>query len=57
MDKKIFKPSGNKPINTHLENLEQIQQKVAEIIKDKDAPVKQIREGFVECAVVFIDLV
>lgn len=57
MAKRIFKPSDNKPINTKLDNLEQVHQKVAEIIKEKDAAIKEIREGFVECVVVFIDLV
>lgn len=57
MEKRIFKPSENKPINSRLDNLEQVHQKVAEIIKEKDAAIKEIREGFVECVVVFIDLV
>jgi class 3 adenylate cyclase/regulator of replication initiation timing len=57
MEKRIFKPSGNKPINPQLDNLEQVQQKVAEIINEKAAAIKEIREGFVECVVVFIDLV
>lgn len=57
MEKRIFKPSGNKSINPRLDNLEQVQQRVAEIIKEKDAVIKEIREGFVECVVVFIDLV
>jgi class 3 adenylate cyclase len=57
MGKRIFKPSGNKPINPRLDNLEHVQQKVIEIIKEKDAAIKEIREGFVECVVVFVDLV
>lgn len=57
MEKKIFKPSGNKPINPRLDNLEQVEQRVAEIIKEKDDVIKEIRDGFVECVVVFIDLV
>ncbi len=57
MERRIFKPSVNKPINPKLDNLEQVQQKVAEIIKEKETAIKEIREGFVECVVVFIDLV
>lgn len=57
MEKRIFKPFANKKINPHLDNLELIQQKVLEIINEKESIVKEIRHGFVECVVVFIDLV
>lgn len=54
---KILKISGNKPINEKLENLEKIKSKVAEIIKEEDTITKEIREGFVDSVVIFIDLV
>lgn len=57
MEKRIFKPSGNKAINQHLDNLESVQQKVDEIIKEKGEAIKKIRDGFVDCVVIFIDLV
>lgn len=57
MEKRIFKPSGNKAINPHLDDLEAIQQKVDAIIKEQGEAVKKIRDGFVDCVVIFIDLV
>lgn len=57
MEGRIFKPSGNKAINPHLDDLEQVKQKVSEIIKAKETAVAKIRDGLVECVVVFIDLV
>lgn len=57
MKKRIFKPAVSNAINPHLDNLEAVQQKVEEIINEKDKVINSIREGFVECVVVFIDLV
>lgn len=57
MEKRIFKPSGNTSINPHLDDLEAVQEKVEAIIKEKEETTRRIREGFVECVVVFIDLV
>lgn len=57
IEKKVFKPSDNKPINEKLDNLEMIKSKVAEIKNDEAALIKQIRDGFVDSVVVFIDLV
>lgn len=55
--RKVFKPSKNKPINEKLDNLEEIKSKVAEIKNDEASLIKQIRNGFVDSVVVFIDLV
>jgi len=57
MQEKIFKDTSNKPINIKLENLEEVQAKVADIIKTREDVVKEIRNGFTDCVVVFIDLV
>lgn len=57
MAKRIFVQPAAKPINPKLEALEAVTQKVQAIINEKDSAVKEIREGFVECVVVFIDLV
>ena len=57
MAKQIFKESGNKPINDELANLESFKIKVQEIKKEQDQVIKQIRQGFVESVVIFIDLV
>lgn len=57
MSPKIFKKSENQPINDRLDNLESINEKVKEIKNEQAAAIKQIRDGFVKCVVVFIDLV
>lgn len=57
MPKKVLKKIGNKPINDKLDNLEAIKSKVKEIKKEETSVIKQIRDGFVDCAVIFIDLV
>ncbi len=57
MQEKIFKDTSNKPINVKLDDLEAVQAKVADIIKTRDEVVKEIRNGFADCVVVFIDLV
>lgn len=56
-DKKIFKEASNKSINSDLETFEAVQSKVQEIITEKAQVARQIREGLVDCVVIFIDLV
>jgi class 3 adenylate cyclase len=56
-EKKVFKPSDNKPINDRLDNLELIKLKVAEIKNEETTIIKQIRNGFVDSVVIFVDLV
>lgn len=57
MSQKIFKKTETHPINDKLDNLESINSKVEEIKKEQSVVIKQIRDGFIDCVVVFIDLV
>lgn len=57
MSKKVFEKTSNKPINKKLDNLETIKAEVIELKSKEASVIKQIRDGFVDCAVVFIDLV
>lgn len=56
-NKKIFKEANNKSINIDLETLETFQAKVEEIKTEHAKVARQIRNGLVECVVIFIDLV
>ena len=56
-DKKVFKDSNNKPINADLETLEVVQSKIQEIKNEQTKVTRQIRDGLVDCVVIFIDLV
>lgn len=55
--KRIFRNTGNIPINDKLNNLEALKSKVAELKNQELSTIKEIRAGFVNCVVVFIDLV
>lgn len=56
-DNKVFKEANNKPINADLETLEVVQSKIQEIKNEQTKVAKQIRDGLVDCVVIFIDLV
>jgi class 3 adenylate cyclase len=57
MSKKVFEKTSNKPINKKLDNLETIKAEAIKLKSKEASIIKQIRDGFVDCAVVFIDLV
>lgn len=57
MSQKVFKKADNHSINDKLDNLESITSLVKEIKQEQSNVIKQIRDGFVNCVVVFIDLV
>lgn len=57
INKKIFEEANNKPINSDLETLEAVQSKVKEIKTEQAKVTRQIREGLIDCVVIFIDLV
>lgn len=54
---KVFKEANNKSINPELESLEAVQTKIIEIKTEQVKVTQQIREGLVDCVVIFIDLV
>jgi len=57
MGNKVFKEANYKPINSDLETLEVVQSKVQDIKNEQTKVARQIREGLVDCVVIFIDLV